>query len=226
MRLKATKDLESDARVERQETPALFPSEATPLVFISSVMDAETEGYRKEAVEAVQKVANLQPWAFEFTSASSDGARSTYLQKVREAAIVIWLATKKTTGPVQDEVREALTIHNRLLVFKLYADGATPETESLLGDVQKHVKWCMPVNGDGALGEAVRVALCDEISQPFDSLVSVLSQMPPYPMNGVYRSLDVSSAGFRFKCRKMWPQPWLSILTSFRQSKTCRTSAL
>lgn len=165
MRRTAADDRAIEARVERKKTSALFPSESPPLVFISSVMDSETEGYRREAVEAVQKVANLQPWAFEYTSASPDGAQSVYLQKVREAAIVIWLATQRTTGPVQEEVREALASGSRLLVFKLYAEGATAETESLLGDVQQHVKWSKPDANEGDLGDAIRLALCDVVSR-------------------------------------------------------------
>ena len=128
-------------------------------------MDDETQNYRREAVEAVQKVANLQPWAFEYTSASPDGAQSVYIQKVREAAIVIWLATKRTTEPVQKEVRESLAIGTRLLVFKLYHTGATAETDCLLNDVQNHVKWCKPSDGAGNLGEAIRLGLCDEVSR-------------------------------------------------------------
>jgi len=163
MSYNVTEKLERSIGVDHQTRKSLFPSETSPLVFISSVMDDETQNYRREAVEAVQKVANLQPWAFEHTSASPNGARATYLQKVREAAIVIWLATKRTTEPVQAEVREALASGTHLLVFKMFTEGATTETENLLNDVQKNVKWCMSNNN--TLGEAVRLALCDEISR-------------------------------------------------------------
>lgn len=165
MRHKATKESTNDVRVMRDKTPSLIPGESPPLVFISSVMNSQTADYRKEVVEAVQRVPFLQPWAFEFTPASSDGARPIYLQKVREAAIVIWLATTDTTVPVQEEVREALAIRNRLLVFKLYGAGASPETEALLNEVQRHVKWCMPGDGHGALGKAVGLAFYDEINR-------------------------------------------------------------
>lgn len=143
----------------------LFPSETAAMVFISSAMNDNTAATRREAVDAVQSVSFMRPWAFEYTSASSDGARSTFLDKVRKSAFVIWLATEETSGPVHDEIREAVNTNRRLLVFKLFEQGATDVTERLLAEVQKHVKWCRTGDKAGRLGEAIRLALCDEVNR-------------------------------------------------------------
>jgi hypothetical protein len=107
-------------------------SENDILVFISSRMDAEMDGARKIAIDAIKSIEFGRPWAFECSPASSESADVSYLRKVREADFVVWLVGRESTPPVVDEVSEAIALGRRLLVFKLPADQRDDSTLNLI----------------------------------------------------------------------------------------------
>lgn len=139
-------------------------SENNLLVFISSRMNSEMEPARKIAVEAVKKVEFGQPWAFEFTPASTETAEAAYLRKVREADFVVWLVGPETTQPVVDEVNEAMALARRLLVFKLPAEQRDSQTEDLLERVGDYTKWSS-VDSIESLSDSIRKSLADAMVQ-------------------------------------------------------------
>ena len=140
----------------------LVPSEPNLLVFISSVMTPELNWARNVAVRAVNSFRCAQPWAFEFTPASSESATDAYLRKAGEADFLVWLVGSQTTQPVVDEVTARMAAGRRLLVFKLPAESRDTATEKLLAMVSKHCKW-QDISTGTALGEALTASLSDEI---------------------------------------------------------------
>ena len=137
-------------------------SENDLLVFISSRMNPEMEPARKIAVETINKVEFGRPWAFEFTPASSESAKDTYLRKVREADFVVWLVGSETTQPVANELSEAITFSRKLLVFKLPVGQRDSLTCKLLDQVGNYTKWD-EVNGIEDLSTHITKAFADEI---------------------------------------------------------------
>ncbi|MEW6048670.1 MAG: DUF4062 domain-containing protein, partial [Bacillota bacterium] len=108
-------------------SPPMRPGERPLLVFISSVIPELTRE-RAEVVEVLDRYELFLPWAFEFTPGSSEPVDCSYLSKVREADIVIWLAGVDTTEPVRNEIREALASNKRLWAIKLPAKERTQAT--------------------------------------------------------------------------------------------------
>ncbi len=94
--------------------PRVIAGERPLLAFISSVMRPEIQWARDAAVEALTKNPTLIAWAFEYTPASSEAADTSYLSKVREADVVVWLVGAITTPPVRDEIAEALAANKRI----------------------------------------------------------------------------------------------------------------
>lgn len=135
-------------------SPQLVPGEQPLLVFVSSVMSEETNWAREAAEEALNAPTTLQPWLFEYTPPSSDGAVETYLEKVRECDIFVWLVTGETTEPVAKEVRLALELAKTLWVVLLPAEARDALTQELLDDVAKLVKY-----GHAATAEELRELL-------------------------------------------------------------------
>jgi hypothetical protein len=133
-------------------------------------MRPEVQWARDAAVEALTSSPLTAPWAFEYTPASSDGAVQTYLAKVREADIVVWLVGEETTVPVRNEIAEALAADRRLWVVRLPAADRSPETEALLREVGTRVKW-----GDAADAHELRELLALTFS---DEIVRALRQKP------------------------------------------------
>jgi Domain of unknown function (DUF4062) len=135
-------------------SPQLVPGEQPLLVFVSSVMNEETKWAREAAEEALNAPTTLQPWLFEYTPPSSDGAVETYLDKVRECDIFVWLVTAETTEPVENEVRLALELKKTLWVVLLPAKKRDALTQELLDEVAKIVKY-----GQAATAEELRELL-------------------------------------------------------------------
>jgi hypothetical protein len=82
-----------------------------------------------------------RPWLFEGTPASPDGAVSTYLRKVRDCDVFVWLTDGITTEPVAAEVREALANHRPVICLRV---GSMPDdslTEALVDEVGAVAKW-------------------------------------------------------------------------------------
>ncbi len=111
------------------------------LVFISSVMDDDLNPARELAVKAIEELPFGQPWAFEYTPASSQSATDVYLRKVEEADFVVWLVGSNTSQAVINEVHQCLGCQGRLLVFKLPTHSRDENTTALLEKVTRFVKW-------------------------------------------------------------------------------------
>lgn len=141
---------------------SVLPGEQPLLVFISSVMRPELAAAREMARETFGRAPFLNPWAFEFTPASSEPVDQGYLRKVREADFVVWLVGREVTQPVQNEIREALGADRRLLVFLLPTDPRDPGTDALLKEVGTRAKW-VEVKDDVGLEYHLQLALTDEI---------------------------------------------------------------
>ena len=76
-----------------------------PLVaFVSSHMSDQTRWARKTVADVLQQSSQFKPWLFEDAPASSEILVDSYLTKVREAGLVIWLVERETTKPVRDEI--------------------------------------------------------------------------------------------------------------------------
>ena len=143
-------------------TEKLHRSENDLLVFISSKMNEEMERPREIAVAAINSVAVVRPWAFEYSPASSESADDSYLLKVQEADFVVWLVGQETTQPVIREINEAMTFGRRLLVFKLPAEERDCDTRNLLEQIGTYAKW-KDVPSLDELSEHIRKAMADEI---------------------------------------------------------------
>ena len=137
-------------------------SEPDLLVFISSVMDDELNPARNSAAATIQEMDFGRPWAFEYTPASSEAASDAYLRKVQEADFVIWLVGSRTTLPVVNEVHRCLATQGRLLIFKLPAGERDEETETLLNEAGRVVKW-KEVESLPTLENEIKLALHDEM---------------------------------------------------------------
>jgi hypothetical protein len=130
------------------------PGEHPLRAFVSSVMRPELEWARETTVNALNENPTLVPWAFEFTPLSSDAADNTYLEKVRDADIVIWLVSDETTAPVRNEIAEALAASRRLWVIRLRVSERDSETRALLAAVGERAKY-----GDAATQDELRELL-------------------------------------------------------------------
>lgn len=136
---------------DRMSSSKTRPAETPLLAFISSVMDDDLQPYRDSVVEDLNSSRFLQPWAFEYTPASSEPLDESYLRHVRDAHFVIWIVDGKTSNPVKREVSEAITHRRRLLVFRLPRksrdDGAEEiddGTEEMIETISSNQgpKWC------------------------------------------------------------------------------------
>ena len=126
-------------------------------------MTDEIEWARATAVEALSKNPTLVPWAFEFTPASSEGAVETYLDKVRDCDIFVWLVSNETTSPVEREIRLALELRKRFFwVILLPAERRDSLTNDLLADVRERVKYA-EVEDAARLRELLTLTFSDEV---------------------------------------------------------------
>jgi hypothetical protein len=131
------------------------------VAFVSGVMEGDVLTARKDAVDALSAASFLAPWAFEYTPASSDPVDDTYLRKVREADVVLWLVASRTTEPVGREIREALAHGIPLIVIRIESDGEDAATAALVNEVGLRAKWVrVPLHEVRA---AVALSMADEI---------------------------------------------------------------
>lgn len=141
-------------RVQRSEPPLN--------VFISSVMRPALQWARDTVKDVLEASPSFVTWAFEYTPASSEPPRDSYLSKVRRCDILVWLAADETTPPVRDEVHTALESGCRLWVFRLAVASRDTATQELLELVRGRAKW-RDVRDKEELGAAVRLTAEDEI---------------------------------------------------------------
>ena len=157
----ALRALAPDAVSKRR--PLASGSAEPPLsAFVSSVMRPELEQARAAVSHVLQGVPFLYPWRFESTPASSESPDESYLRHVREATFVIWLAGEETTGPVENEIREAIAAERRLLVFLLPAAKRADRTTALIEEVKPHTKL-RKVAREDSLEVELEAAISDEI---------------------------------------------------------------
>jgi len=140
----------------------LDPGEHPLRVFVCSTIDPQLERARELTREAIGKAPYLAPWLFEYTPASSEDLLGSYLDKVRQSDLVIWLVGDDTTDPVRQEVEAALASGRRLLVFRLPSSERTSSTRDLLKKVGPHSKW-LDVEDVERLPHYVELTLHDEI---------------------------------------------------------------
>ena len=141
-------------------------SESELLVFISSRMNKEMAEARTICVETIKGMSYGRPWAFEYTPASSDPAEDTYLRKVREADLVIWLVGSDTSQPVIAEINTAISAGRKLLVFRLPNEQDDPNTVSLINRIGECAKWKRVARVE-ELEKDVRDSFSDEIVRAF-----------------------------------------------------------
>ncbi len=141
--------------------PEMRAGEAPLLAFVSSVMDSSMQEVRDAAVEGLNSASFMAPWAFEYTPPSAEAADQSYLEKVRQADVFIWLVGHRTTNPVRREVEEALSSGARIIAIRL--QGETPDelTESTVRLIGLQAKWST-VPRD-RVRETLSLALGDEI---------------------------------------------------------------
>jgi hypothetical protein len=173
---------------------ALGVSGESPVaVFVSSVMRPELETPRTSAHSAILRLGWV-PWLFEATPPSPDGAVETYLRKVRECDVFVWLTNGVTTQPVADEVREALAWNRPIICVRLVTGQADDsETESLLREVGRLAKW-RTVQTDDEVGRQVELGLRDLTAH------SIRGGVAPSRLLRLESALNRSRA----RCRSKW----------------------
>src|SRR3989442_1327444 len=161
--------------------PSIAPGERPLLVFISSVMNDELRWAREETIRVFTGTDIASVWAFERTPGSSEPLTETYLRKVRESDLFIWLVGEVTTEPVACEVREALESARSFLVVKLPASRRDAFTESLLAEISTRVKW-IDLKESADLPAQLELTVADEMiramrRQPGLGRVALLQEM-------------------------------------------------
>jgi hypothetical protein len=101
------------------------------------------------------------------TPASSEDVGEDFLRKVRESTLVLWLAGSTTTGPVEEEINEALATQKRLLVFVLPAESRDERTEELIEKVRPHGRF-RRLDDLGRLEAEIEAAVSDELARALD----------------------------------------------------------
>ena len=139
-------------------------SESDLLVFISSVMTDELKWAREEAVRTFKSFHFTQPWAFEFTPASSETPDDAYLRKACDADFMVWLVGSRTSQAVVREVNARMATGRRLLVFQLPTPRRDAATSQLLDTVSTYCKW-HDVASAAALPDVLKASTSDEISR-------------------------------------------------------------
>ena len=139
-------------------------SESDLLVFISSVMKPELKWAREAAVRTFKSFHFAQPWAFEFTPASSETPDDAYLRKARDTDFMVWLVGSRTSQAVVREVNARMATGRRLLVFQLPTPSRHAATSQLLSTVSTYCKW-HAVGSAAALPGVLKASISDEISR-------------------------------------------------------------
>ena len=170
----------------------MYRSESNILVFISSVMTDELEWAREEVVRTLETIPFAQPWAFEFTPASSETPDDAYLRKARDADFMVWLVGSRTTQPVVREVNTCMAAGRRLLVFRLPARSRDADTRQLLRTVSTYCKWQSVTSA--TLSEALTASISDEIAR------ALRDPAAPVRQRTLQQWLDSSIA----KCKQSW----------------------
>lgn len=185
--------------VQRRARPVLRGSERELKAFLSSVMRGELNEARQAVVDVLDSAPFLVPWAFEYTPASSEPADDTYLRHVRDADMVIWLASAEVTQPVINEVREELaTERPRLIIIRYGTEPRSDECQSLLDEVGLRAKYADATDLD-ELPWVLQLTLGDEI-------IRALRGIPDMGRLALIQQLGQASRG---RCVRRWQAPGL-----------------
>ncbi len=143
------------------ELMAVLRSGEPPLVvFVSSRISTQTRWARDAVADTLQQSNQFKPWLFEHAPASSEILADSYLAKVRESDLVIWLVEQETTEPVRAEITAALEATRRILMFRITPPPSDSATESLITCVG--TKWDYVADAADLKGK-LQAALGDEI---------------------------------------------------------------
>jgi hypothetical protein len=151
-------------RIEELEPPLL--------VFVSSLIDKMKEE-RDVADRAIRSIPLTRPWLFEYTPASSQPVRDSYLTKVRECDIFVLILGQEYSAEVTREYETAVETSRPILVF---VDGCPREArqEEIFRSIgTKRVTY----NSLDELRGLVYVSVLDEIKRTFRSAIR-LSDTP------------------------------------------------
>ena len=163
-----------------------------PLVaFVSSHISDQTRWARKTVAAVLRQSGQFKPWSFEDAPASSEPLDDSYLAKVREADLVVWLVERETTEPVCDEILAARETNRRILIFRITPPPSDTGTESLITHVG--TKWDYVADSADLQGK-LQAALEDEIVRAWRA--AGRSTKPA--------TLDTLSAQSRSRCIERW----------------------
>ena len=183
-------------------------SESDLLVFISSVMKPELKWAREAAVRTFKSFHFAQPWAFEFTPASSETPDDAYLRKARDTDFMVWLVGSRTSQAVVREVNARMATGRRLLVFQLPTPSRHAATSQLLSTVSTYCKW-HAVGSAAALPGVLKASISDEISRALRDPLDLADRRRCN--DGVTRpSLGASSCGLHWAYPPGSPPSWLA----------------
>ena len=174
------------------ELIAVLRSGEPPLVvFVSSRISTQTRWARDAVADTLQQSNQFKPWLFEHAPASSEILADSYLAKVRESDLVIWLVEQETTEPVRAEITAALEATRRILMFRITPLPSDSATESLITCVG--TKWDYVADAADLKGK-LQAALGDEIVRAWRA--AGRPTKPPI--------LDTLSAQSRSRCIDRW----------------------
>lgn len=174
--------------------PQILSGERPLMVFLSSAMNTEMMMRAREGiVAALDQVPLFERWAFEFVPGSSSSLSDTYLSKVVDSDVVIWLVGEETTEPVEREIATALAQGKRLLVFLLPFEKRSDRTTELLERVRSEVKY-VSVESDESLGNLVVLTLYDEMLRAYRN----------QPTHERVELLELSLAESYARCAERW----------------------
>jgi len=134
------------------------------LVFVSSVMRKEVEDLQAErdaCVSAIEALPLTRPWAFEYSNASADPPKETYLNKVDACDIFVIILGAEITEPVENEYSRACEREKRRLVFLKRTSARSQRLANWL-DKRQDVTWVL-FDEPGDLSSKVRGAIIDEL---------------------------------------------------------------
>ena len=130
------------------------------MAFVSSRIHDDTKWAREAVDEVLERPLFIVPWIFEHTPASSQEVDEGYLEKVRDADLVIWLIETETTDPVRNEITTALQSSLPILMFRTTQGSSDTPTESLITDAGG--KYDRVIDADD-LKNKLYLAISDEI---------------------------------------------------------------
>lgn len=128
---------------------------------------------RQLAIETLEdRAPYLQAWAFEIVPASPEDVVDSYISKIADARLVIWLVGSTITDAVEAEIEEALRTNTDVLAFLLPVADRDQRAKAFLARVRTHFRYrliadvdLLPLELDRALTDVVIRAL-RESEQP------------------------------------------------------------